>query len=378
MSRPPSAARWVAGIVLAVAAAYLVWRIRATLGALGAGFIVAYAIEPAVARLERWHVPRPVGAVLIALLVAGVIGAAIVFAAPVFVGQVSRFVATVSFDALFEPAAWPRWLRGYIAAADSTELKAQAAAWVRANGLRAIEHVGNGLARLTSSFAGLIVSLLNVIVVPVFAVYLIIDYHEIRRGAMDLVPQPARPEALRVAREIDAVLRAFIKGQTAVALALGAMYAIGLTILGTPLAVLIGVAAGLLNVVPYLGIVSGLPPALLLNFLEHQSWARLLGVVLVFLVAQSIEGWILTPRLLGTSLGLHPVVVVLAIMIGGELFGFAGILLAVPAAAVLSVFAREALARYRASRLYREGWAPPGAAAPVQEPEDVARPAGRV
>ena len=155
------------------------------------------------------------------------------------------------------------------------------------------------------------------------------------------------------------MLRSFLRGQLIVALSMGAMYAAGLTALGTPLGVLVGFAAGLLNMVPYLGLAAGIIPALALNFLEHQSWGRLVGVLAVFIVTQNVEGWILTPRLLGTSLGLHPVVVVLAIMVGGELFGFPGIILAVPAAAALSVFVREGARRYRDSRLYQGAPAAP-------------------
>lgn len=359
MNRIPPVVRWIGGALLLVLLGYVLWRIRSVLGTLAAGFIIAYSIEPTVSRLERWHVPRALGAFVLAALIVTVIVFVVVFAVPVISAEVSQFAQSVSLAKAFDPAAWPPGLRDYVARHqdDIAAYQATATAWVRANAGRLLSSVAAFTGRLFSSVAGFIVSLLNIVVIPIFAFYLVVDYAGIKSGAASLVPEPARPEAYRLGREIDAVLRAFLRGQFFVAVALGVMYAVGLTALGTPLGILIGLAAGLLNMVPYLGLAAGLLPALLLNFLEHQSWSRLLGVLLVFVVAQNVEGWILTPRLLGTSIGLHPVVVVLAIMVGGELFGFAGILLAVPATAVLSVFVREALVRYRASRLYREGWA---------------------
>lgn len=359
-NRVPPAARWIAGLLLAAGIGYLAFRLRAILGTLAAGFILAYVLEPAVRLLERLKIPRGIGIVLIAVLVLAVVALAFGYAVPVLVDEVESFTKTVSLDRLTDPGAWPEGLRGFIEKhrAEITEYKLEAIAYLRANAGRLLASVGAVVARVTSSVAGLIVALLNVVLVPIFAYYLLVDYAKVRDGVAGLVPLPYRTETFRVAGEIDRVLRAFLRGQFGVATVLGVLYSIGLFALGTPLAIVIGMAAGLLNIVPYLGLALGIVPAIALNFLEHQSWLRVAGVAGVFVVSQNIEGFFLTPRLLGTAIGLHPVVVVLAVMVGGELFGFAGILLAVPVTAALSVFWREGLVRYRQSRLFHEGVLP--------------------
>ncbi|MEN6526324.1 MAG: AI-2E family transporter [Candidatus Polarisedimenticolia bacterium] len=361
MNRLPPAVKWIGGLLLVAAAGYLAFRLRSILGALGAALIIAYALEPAVSWLERRRVPRSLGAALIALAAVGAVVGAFLVAAPVFADQLSRFADSVKLEKAFDPKAWPDWLTGWIQShqAQIETYKLKLVAWAEGNAARLATSAATALAKVTSSLAGLIVALLNLVVVPVIAYYLVVDFPKLKATLSALVPRPALPEVSRIGGEVDAVLRSFLRGQLIVALSMGAMYAAGLTALGTPLGVLVGFAAGLLNMVPYLGLAAGIIPALALNFLEHQSWGRLVGVLAVFIVTQNVEGWILTPRLLGTSLGLHPVVVVLAIMVGGELFGFPGIILAVPAAAAISVFVREGVRRYRDSRLYQGAPAAP-------------------
>ncbi len=354
MNRLPPLARFFLAALLLAGALYLGYRVRGTLGSLAAGFILAYVLAPIVDRLERLRIPRALGATLIVVAALGVAIGAVLFVVPAVAREWSTFASRVQLARLTDPNAWPASLREFMTRhqAEIEEYKGLGVAWLKANAGRLLAPVGAAAAGVFSSVASFVVALLNLVVVPIIALYLATDYGAIESGLKGLVPFGHRAEVFRVGAEVNQVLRAFIRGQVIVAVCLGVLYAIGLTIVGTPLGILIGLAAGLLNVVPYLGLAAGLLPALLLNFLEHQSWPRLLGVLLVFVVAQNIEGFVLTPRLVGTSIGLHPVAVVIAIMFGGELFGFTGILLAVPAAAVVSVFVREGLARYKASRLY--------------------------
>lgn len=354
MNRLPPAIRWLlifAGIGLT---GFVAWRIRSTLGALAAGFILAYALEPLVSWLERHRVPRGLGVALIGVGVLGIFVFSLMYAIPEIIRQVQEFSATVNLDKLFDPKAWPDSVRQYLASHQEQiqGYRQKAVEWFTSHAGAVLAMIGKWLAGLTTSVVGLVVFLLNLVVVPVIGFYLLMDFGRIKAGAAALVPESARETSFRLAGEVDQVLQAFIRGQFGVALAMGVLYAIGLAILGTPLGILVGLAAGLLSLVPYLGLAAGLVPAMLLNFLGHQSWPRVLGVLVVFIIVQNIEGWILTPRMLGTAIGLHPVIVMLAIMVGGELFGFSGILLAVPATAALSVFWHEGLARYRRSQFF--------------------------
>lgn len=161
-----------------------------------------------------------------------------------------------------------------------------------------------------------------------------------------LVPRSQRDTVIRLARETDSVLSAFLRGQVLVMLALAIIYSLGLSIVGLKFAIAIGVVAGLVSFVPYLGFVFGIGLAGLTVALEPEPLWHLVGVVATFTIAQIIEGTVLTPKLVGDRIGLHPVIVIFAIAAGGQLFGFFGILLALPAAAVLSVLIRFAYHRY--------------------------------
>jgi predicted PurR-regulated permease PerM len=164
---------------------------------------------------------------------------------------------------------------------------------------------------------------------------------------VELIPPSLRGRVLGLFTDIDKVLRRFIRGQIIVSSILGVLYAIGLLIMGTPLAVPIGVLAGFASLIPYAGFAFGLSMGLLLSFLQYGSWARLLGIVIAFAIVQMLEGTVITPRIIGESTGLHPAVVLLAIMLGGTLFGMPGLLSAVPVAAALAVLLRAGLTDLR-------------------------------
>jgi predicted PurR-regulated permease PerM len=206
-----------------------------------------------------------------------------------------------------------------------------------------------------SSALSFVLALLNLLVIPVFAAYLVFDMNRIRAGLKDLVPHRLRPYVYSRLSRVDRLLGAFVRGQITVALLLGAFYAVALTACGVPLGLVVGFAIGLLNLVPFLSHVVGLPLALVLSWLDDQSANRLLVVAGVFAVGQFVEGNFVTPRIVGSSLGLHAVVIMLAVLLGGTLFGFTGMLVAVPVTAALSVFFEDLKALYLRSDFYRRG-----------------------
>jgi len=227
------------------------------------------------------------------------------------------------------------------------------------NGIKNLpQHVRNHFALISTSvlkFVGAIVgSLLRFVLVSfdfvlffVIAGYLLIDWPTIQAKTQALLPRWHRADVLRIARAIDHDMRAFFRGQLLVALALGAIYTVGLLLCGVSFGLLIGVVAGLANIVPYLGIAVGLMPALLLSLIPYVGLLKPLGVLVSFSVAQMIEGFYLTPKIVGDNVGLSPVVVILSILVFAELFGFLGVIFAVPLASVCKVFLGELLAYYR-------------------------------
>jgi predicted PurR-regulated permease PerM len=194
--------------------------------------------------------------------------------------------------------------------------------------------------------------LMNFVLVPVVTFYLMRDWDNLMAGIRKLVPSRMAPTVSDLAREIDEVLGAFIRGQFMVMLALGMIYTLGLLAMGLDLAFAIGMLAGLLSIVPYLGTLVGVVAALVAASFQFQDLIHPLLALAVFGVGQTLEGMVLTPKLVGDKVGLHPVAVIFAVLAGGQLFGFLGILLALPVASALNVLLRYADAQYRSSHLF--------------------------
>jgi predicted PurR-regulated permease PerM len=208
------------------------------------------------------------------------------------------------------------------------------------------------LRRISSSSLALIAWVANIALIPVVTFYLLRDWDKMVARIRDLLPRRIEPTASHLASECDEVLGAFLRGQFLVMMSLGLIYAFGLWLLGLDLALLIGLVAGLASIVPYLGTIVGIGAALIAALVQFGDLWHLAGVALVFGVGQTLEGFVLTPLLVGDRIGMHPVAVIFAILAGGQLFGFVGVLLALPIAAVIMVLLRHAHARYKESRLY--------------------------
>lgn len=336
------------------------------------GFTLAYLFHPMVSWFEKRGRSRVTGVIVLALLLVLVITGFFLVLIPQM-GKQLHSLAEQSAD------YWQRlreWAEPVVAqvrdlvekyqgeAAATAETTTQEGDEPAFNVLAEIEQTLKGiLPKVTSwvaqglqqGFSGLlsaVLFLLNLIFVPVFAFYLLVDFPHIQQGARDLIPRPYRQVTLERLREVDDALSSFVRGQLTIALILGVLNAIGLMILGVPLGLVIGLVAGLANMIPYMSIVVGLIPALLLAWVEHQNVWILVGVAAVFAGTQMLEGIVLSPRILGKSVNLHPVWVLLAILVGGSLFGFFGMLIAVPTAAVIQVFVRHWLKTYHESAIY--------------------------
>lgn len=219
--------------------------------------------------------------------------------------------------------------------------------WAKAGDWAAV--IGSRLAGSGTALLALAASLL---MVPIVTFYLLRDWPRLLAWINAMIPPRHRPTVAGLAREADGVLSAFIRGQLSVMAALAVFYSLGLSLAGLDLALVIGVGAGLISFVPYLGTVVGVAAALLAMFLQTGEWLPLIWVALVFGIGQILEGAVLTPVLVGDRIGLHPVTVIFAVLAGGQLFGFVGVLLALPTAAVLAVLLRHGKARWLQSRLY--------------------------
>lgn len=205
------------------------------------------------------------------------------------------------------------------------------------------------------SHSGMVIAewAMNIILIPVITFYLLRDWDVLIEKVYQLLPRRAAPTAAKLALETNEVLGAFLRGQFYVMVALGTIYSLGLWLVGLELAILIGMLAGVVSFVPYLGSVVGITVACVAALVQFQDVMFLFPVSIVFIAGQLIEGMLLTPWLVGDKIGLHPVAVMFAVLAGGQLFGFLGILLALPVASVIMVILRHVHDIYRDSDFYR-------------------------
>jgi len=208
------------------------------------------------------------------------------------------------------------------------------------------------LGSLSSTGMAFFAALANIVLIPVLTFYFLRDWNTMVARMYDVVPLRYRQQTSSITADIDMVLSEFFKGQLLVMFALVVIYSIGLTIVGLEFALIIGLVAGLVSFVPYLGLIVGILLASLAALFQFNDITLLVPVLLVFVVAQVLESAVLTPLLVGDKIGLHAVAVIFAVMAGGQLFGFTGILIALPVAAVLMVFLRYGVERYKNSDAY--------------------------
>lgn len=350
---------WSARAGLAAAAAALA--LLYLLGPILMPFVVsaglAYIGDPLVDRLERLKMSRTAGVIIVFVALAAVSLAVLVIVLPLLLDQVRLFVGNIP-DYL-------DWLqtRGLPALGVRLppELRLDAAhlRQVVADNLPQAGGVARDLLGTLSKSGGALVTFFaELVLVPVVTFYLLRDWDLLVAWIDQTLPADARGTVRRLAREADVVLAGFMRGQLLVMLGLGLIYSVGLSLVGVKLALLIGLGAGLVSFVPYLGFFSGLLAGSIAVLVQTQALAPLLWVLLVFGIGQVLESALLTPWLVGDRIGLHPVAVIFAVMAGGQLFGFTGILLGLPAAAVIAVLVRHALQRWRTSDAYRGSGAP--------------------
>ena len=324
------------------------WYLGAVMLPFLVGGAVAYFLDPVADRLERLGLGRITATTLITLGAVLIVVLLVLAVIPLLIQQLSALVnATPAIAARFEA-----FLREtFPEMSDSTSVMRQTLAQIAS----AIQARGGALAQgLLTSVLSVVGWLLFIVIVPVVAFYLLMDWDHLITRIDSLLPRDHAPVIRRLAREIDVVLAGFVRGQLSVCLAMGVYYGTALMLAGLQFGLIIGAIAGAITVIPYIGALIG--GALAIGLAFYQFWGDWLSIGIVaaiFGLGQFLEGNVITPRLVGKSVGLHPVWLMLALSIFGTVFGFVGLLVAVPVAAALGVLTRFALAQYRFSPLYR-------------------------
>lgn len=342
----------------------LFWVLGST-GSLLAPFLVAlgvaYLLDPAVDRLQERGMGRTWGIAALAGPFLVLLALLVTLGGPALGRQGAEIISALP-EATERVAAWARnlerelgripWLgqvihdsltrvdaQGIVALLEKRQAELARQAWSGVLG------VGRGLSAALTILGYLVLT-------PVITFYLLRDWDRLVARVDDLIPRPSRPAVAGFFSDLDHLLGKFLRGQITVAVLMGTLTALGLWAWGFPYAFLVGALVAVFSVVPYLGLVLSLIPAVVVALTSGDVGLSLVKVVVIFGVVQGLEGTVISPRIVGDSVGLHPVWILLAIASGGYFFGFVGLLLAVPAAAALKLLARRGVDRYRSSEPY--------------------------
>lgn len=332
MNKVISPAIWI--FVISVTA-FLMYVLSPVLTPFMLGILFAYVANPVVRLIDRFGVPHLLSVTLVFVVLFGVLLAVSLMLFPLIEHQMVALVnALPGIFNWLETVALP-WLKSYISLESlQTTITSSLpkAGWI----LKTIVSSGNTIVGIA----------VTCVLTPVITFYFLRDYDSVLANLKSVIPNSVRPTAVRLAKECDEVLGAFIRGQLIIMLALAFVYGFGLTLTGLKLGLALGMIGGLLSIVPYLGSIFIVISATVAAMVQFGTLESVVWVIVVYMIGQALEGYVLTPMLVGNRIGLHPVAVIFSVMAGGALFGFFGVLLALPAAAVIMVLLRYARSAY--------------------------------
>jgi len=345
--------RWLIWGVIFIAFCIIIHALRSVLLPFVAGITLGYLFDPLASYFEKKGLNRTAATLL-------VLGLAILIFIPIialfivlineqlatFIGALPHYVA--SFTKKIEPLINELQTRFPDFNAEKVRASIRAAV---ADNFKMVGGLLHGL--LNKSFA--LINLLSLLLItPIVTFYMLRDWDSFTAKVNSLLPRKSKKSIRTAAKEIDKTLSGFIRGQISVCILLGIYYSLGLYFVGLDLGLIVGFTAGLISFIPYVGSISGFVLSVILALAQFDSFTPVLQVVLVFAVGQFIEGNFLTPKLVGDKVGLHPVWIMFALLSGGVLLGFLGLLIAIPAAAIIGVLTRHAINNYKQSSLYLE------------------------
>ena len=347
----PSASQLRFWLILLVVTLVCVYLLRGVLLPFVAGMAVAYLLDPVCDRLERWKLSRTWATTVVTICFVLLCVLVLLLVIPAVVSQVATFVerAPDYLSALQrEATVLLEMLRDRLDPGTQEKLQSL----LRSSADKVFSWTTEVLGGIISGGVAFFNFIALLVITPVVAFYLLRDWDRMVAKADDSLPRRHQATIRRLAGEVDETLAGFLRGQGTVCLSLAVFYAIGLTLAGLDFGLLVGLIAGFLSFIPYVGSLVGLMLSLGLALAQFDSWISVAIVAAVFFVGQALEGNVLTPKLVGERVGLHPVWVMFALLAGGALFGFVGVLLAVPVAAVVGVGVRFAFGQYRLSPYY--------------------------
>jgi predicted PurR-regulated permease PerM len=343
-------AYWAAGVVVVLG--LLFWLLGSVMTPFVLGAIMAYMGHPLVEKLEAKKIPRAVGATIVIAVGIGSLVGLVFIVLPFLQAELSRLADSVPGLLNRAQTEWVPYIQqkfGITINLDVSKIRS----WLAEN----LSDVGQIAKRIAVSLqmggAALLAFIATALLTPLVTFYLLQDWPKVTRALSDLVPRGLLPRVLSILEEIDVIIAEFMRGQFSVMGVLAAYYAIALTIIGVEHGIAIGVLTGLLIFIPYIGFGLGCLLAGIAAVTQFSTWQPMAAVAAVYAIGQVVESIFLTPKLVGERVGLHPLAVLFALMAFGQLFGFVGVLIAVPASAILLVALRHLRDAYTQSDLYK-------------------------
>ncbi|MDJ0654801.1 MAG: AI-2E family transporter [Xanthomonadales bacterium] len=339
-------------LALVVGAGWLIYLLAPILTPFAIAAFLAYLGDPITDWLQRRGMGRTIAVTVVFLTLTLVAVVVVVIAVPLLEDQFRKLVVTLpSFFEWAKTQLSPVVARLNEMGVETLDrervLEMVQPHLQQATGLATIV-----LGSITRSGVAIFGWAMNLVLIPVVAFYMLRDWDVVVQRVRELLPRHLEPTVVKLTTDSNAVLGAFLRGQLTVMLALGVIYSTGLWLVGLDLAFLVGMLAGIISFVPYLGAIVGVGLGIVGALFQFGDVLHVLLVLAVFGVGQALEGMLLTPLLVGDKIGLHPVAVIFAVLAGGQLFGFLGVLLALPAASVIMVLLRYAHEQYKRSELY--------------------------
>ncbi|ASK26355.1 AI-2E family transporter [Neisseria chenwenguii] len=343
---------WIIMACVAAAFLWLLYALGNTLTPFVVAAVLAYVLNPLVEALQRKRIKRGAASMMVMVFALALLLALLLIIVPMLVSQFNNFIERLPQIVNFVQNRLLPWLDGMAGSYIRLD-SASIVAWLQSHTGELSNTLKTALPTIMRQSSGVLAGVSNLLLLPFLLYYFLLDWKRWSKGISSLVPRRFIDAYTRISGNMDKVLGEFLRGQLMVMLIMGLVYGIGLALVGLDSGFAIGMIAGILVFVPYLGAFTGLLLATVAALLQFSSWQGLLMVWAVFAVGQFLESFIITPKIVGDRIGLSPFWVIFSLMAFGQLMGFAGMLAGLPLAAVTLVLLREGAAAYFGSRFYR-------------------------
>ena len=324
---------------------------------------LAYLLDPLIDRMESKKIERGRAVLLLIFIVSAIFIAALMIVVPAIESEIRRIAGRFpDYMARFKGDTLP-WIESLIgkllpgSGISMDSLIREGEDLVKSLPMDIWKATFKAVSETFKGTLSLIISVVGTLIIPLYLFYLLRDFDKLKDNLLDLIPERNREYWNLKLGEINETISTFIRGQLIICLILALLYSTGLLIIGNDLAIVTGMISGVLFIIPYVGTIAGLLMASTLAYLKFHDLSHIIYVFILYGGVQALEGVLITPKVIGDKMGLHPLVIIIAIITGGELLGFMGMLIAVPAAATLKIFVLSALENYRDSEWYKAGQA---------------------